>query len=260
MRNKIKLMMFGAVLCTALFIYSGVMLHLEYLEEKQSVESVYDVAALVKENVDLSSQEDVNNLDKEAQGRTTFEKYADIYVQNNDFIGWISIPDTRINYPVMQTKESPNFYLDHAFDKSENRYGVPYAQEDCDIGLSDNLIVYGHYMKNGSMFTDLREYECEDFYQDHKIIQFDTLDRLGKYEVIAVFKTVAYSAEGFKYYNFVNAEDAAEFDAYIDKCKELALYETGVTAEYGDRLLTLSTCEFSRKNGRLVVVAKLIEE
>ena len=247
MRNKIKLkwMVFGAVLCAALFLFFGAMLCQEYLEQKQSAEVFNEVAELVKEIVAPSSQGDAANPDEESQERIAFEKYADIYAQNNDFVGWISIPDTRINYPVMQTKESPDFYLDHAFDKSENRYGVPYVQGDCDIGLSDNLIVYGHYMKNGSMFTDLKEYESEDFYQDHKIIQFDTLDRLGKYEVIAVFKTVAYSAEGFQYYHFVNAEDPAEFDAYIDKCKELALYETGVTAEYGDQLLTLSTCEFS---------------
>ena len=71
-----------------------------------------------------------------------------------------------------------------------------------------------------------------------------------------MFKTVAYSSEGFRYYDFVNAENENAFNAYIAKCKELALYDTGVTAEYGDRLITLSTCEYSSQNGRLVVVAK----
>ena len=183
-----------------------------------------------------------------------------MYAQNSDLVGWISIPDTRIDYPVMQTKDNPNFYLKHAFDKSYSSYGVPYMQENCDIGISDNLVLYGHHMNNGSMFSDLCKYESEDFYQEHKTIRFDTLDSFGDYEVIAAFKTVAYSEEGFKYYHFVRAEQEEDFDEFIAKCKELALYDTGVTAEYGDQLITLSTCEYSRTNGRMVVVAKLLEE
>ena len=177
-----------------------------------------------------------------------------------DIKGWISIPGTRIDYPVMQTKDNPNFYLKHAFDKSYSSYGVPYMQENCDVGISDNLMLYGHHMNNGSMFSDLCKYESEDFYQDHKTIHFDTLDSFGEYEVIAAFKTVAYSEQGFKYYHFVRAEQEEDFDEFIAKCKELALYDTGVTAEYGDQLITLSTCEYSRTNGRMVVVAKLLEE
>lgn len=103
----------------------------------------------------------------------------------------------------MQTKDSPDFYLKHAFDKSYSSYGVPYLAENCDIGISDNLVLYGHHMNNGSMFSDLCRYESEDFYREHKTIHFDTLDSFGEYEVIAAFKTVAYSGEGFKYYHFV---------------------------------------------------------
>lgn len=88
---------------------------------------------------------------------------------------------------------------------------------------------------------------------------FDTLDEQRSYEVIAVFKTVAYSGSGFQYYDFVNANTDDEFNDYVAKCKALSFYNTGVTAEYGDKLLTLSTCEYSQENGRLAVVAKLIE-
>lgn len=119
---------------------------------------------------------------------------------------------------------------------------------------------FAYKMKLDAMFSDLCKYESEDFYQDHKTIHFDTLDSFGEYEVIAAFKTVAYSEQGFKYYHFVRAEQEEDFDEFIAKCKELALYDTGVTAEYGDQLITLSTCEYSRTNGRMVVVAKLLEE
>ena len=189
---------------------------------------------------------------------TAFEKYAEVFAQNDDLIGWISIPGTRIDYPVMQTKDDPDFYLKHAFDKSYSNYGVPYAAENCDADISDNMVLYGHHMNNGSMFSDLCKYEDEDFYREHKTIYFDTLGGYGEYEVIAAFKTVAYSESGFQYYHFVNAESEAAFDEYVAKCKELSLYDTGASAAYGDKLITLSTCEYSQTNGRMVVVAKKI--
>ena len=112
------------------------------------------------------------------------------------------------------------------------------------------------------MFGGLMKYADKSFWEKHKTIAFDTLTQQQNYEVIAVFKTVVYtdSPESFKYYRFVNAQTPDEFTAYVDKCKELSLYDTGITAEYGDKLITLSTCEYSRTNGRLVVVAKLITE
>lgn len=136
-------------------------------------------------------------------------------------------------------------------DKTENP--AAYEKQGMDgkeaQGLSDVIEYAVQQKKTGS----------EDFYREHKTICFDTLDSFGEYEVIAAFKTVAYSGEGFKYYHFVNAESAEAFDEYIAECKALALYDTGVTAEYGDKLITLSTCEYSRTNGRMVVVAKLLD-
>ena len=189
---------------------------------------------------------------------TAFEKYRAVQEQNSDFLGWLSILGTSIDYPVMQTVDEPNFYLKRGFDKQYSDYGVPYVQENCDLALSDNCVIYGHHMNNGTMFADLCKYESEDFYQEHKTIRFDTLSGFGEYEIMAVFKTVAYSEQGFKYYHFTRAESAEDFDAYIAQCKALSLYDTGVTAEYDDKLITLSTCEYSRKNGRMVVVAKRI--
>ena len=159
---------------------------------------------------------------------------------------------------LLDSVDKPNFYLKRGFDKQYSDYGVPYVQENCDLALSDNCVIYGHHMNNGTMFADLCKYESEDFYQEHKTVRFDTLSGFGEYEVVAVFKTVAYSEQGFKYYHFTRAESAEDFDAYIVQCKALSLYDTGVTVEYGDRLITLSTCEYSRKNGRMVVVAKRI--
>ena len=94
-----------------------------------------------------------------------------------------------------------------------------------------------------------------------RLLPFDTLTDRHQYEVIAVFKTVVYtdSSDSFKYYEFTDAENAAEFDAHVAKCKELPLYDTGVSAKYGDKLISLFTCEYSRNNGMLVVAKKISE-
>lgn len=117
-------------------------------------------------------------------------------------------------------------------------------------------------MSNGSMFAHLEKFKNKDFWSEHRIITFNTLTDKQEYEIVAVFRTVVYtdSPEAFKFYRFIDAESANEFDDFIAKCKELSFYDTGVTAEYGDKLITLSTCEYSRNNSRLVVVAKHITE
>ena len=229
---KSKYLMIGAAFFSALFLFSGVMLWRQYADEKQSAEAFDKIAALVE--AETPSADEPQESEPPQPEQTAFEKYAVVYEQNSDFVGWISIERTNIDYPVMQTIDNPNYYLKHSFEKQYSDYGVPYVQENCDLGLSDNCVIYGHHMNNGSMFADLCKYTDEDFYREHKTIRFDTLSGFGEYEIMAVFKT------------------------YIAKCKELALYDTGVSAEYGDKLITLSTCEYSCQNGRMVVVAKQV--
>jgi sortase B len=113
-------------------------------------------------------------------------------------------------------------------------------------------------MRSGNMFHDLFKFRDKSFWETHKTFTFDTIIEQHTYEVVAVFKTTASVGKGFAYHLFVNAVDEAEFDKYISTCKKLAFYDTGVTAEYGDKLITLSTCEYSQVNGRLVLVAKRI--
>ena len=148
-------------------------------------------------------------------------------------------------------------------DKEYSDYGCPYVQEDCDMQEpSDNLVIYGHHMSNDSMFAHLEKFKSKDFWSEHRIITFNTLTDKQEYEIVAVFRTVVYtdSPEAFKFYRFIDAESANAFDDFIAKSKKLSFYDTGVTAEYGDKLITLSTCEYSRNNSRLVVVAKRITE
>lgn len=186
-------------------------------------------------------------------------EYAPIFQMNPDLIGWIKIENTNLNYPVMQTIDSPNYYLHRDFYHEYSNHGCIYVSEACDIeSPSDNLTIYGHKMKDGSMFAMLHEYMDEDFYREHPIIIFDTLTEHHTYEILSVFLTTASVGQGFHYHEFVDAKNETEFDVFVGRCKDLALYNTGVDASYGDKLITLSTCEYSQDNGRLVVVAKRV--
>lgn len=264
-KTKQNLILCGAALCAVLFLFSGVMAARQYADRQKSAAAFDEIADLIETTPEPSGEtKPADTEESEAPEESAMipasEKYAEVYAQNPDFIGWLTVPDTHIDYPVMFTPEEPNFYLKRNFNKEYSSYGVPYLQENCAPGLSDNLVIYGHHMNDGSMFADLCKYESETFYQEHKTFTFDTLAGYGEYEIVTVFKTVAYSPEGFKYYHFVDAENESDFAEFMGKCKSLSLYDTGVDAEYGDSLITLSTCEYSRTNGRMVVVAKRIIE
>ena len=185
-----------------------------------------------------------------------------IHALNSDVVGWISIEGTDINYPVMQTPYSQNYYLDKDFYKKPSVAGQIYAREACDVfGPSDNVTLYGHNMANGSMFGQLHRYRNrgKSFYEEHKYIEFDTLYERHTYEIIAVFTTSGTYGVGYPYHLFDTAANAEEFDEFVATCKSLGLYDIPTTAEYGDKLLTLSTCYNYIDNGRLVILAKRIK-
>lgn len=178
---------------------------------------------------------------------------------NPDMVGWVKINGTNINYPVMQTKGNPDYYLNHDFYKNESVYGCPYVQANCDVDApSDNVIIYAHHMNDGSMFAGLENFRSKDYWSSHKTISFDTLNKKASYDILAVFAVPVDESDKntFKFYEFVNAYDPEHFSTFVSKCKALSFYETGVTAKQGDKLLTLATCEYTHNNGRLVVVAK----
>ncbi len=198
--------------------------------------------------------------DAEPTEGAVLPEYSRLFEQNTDMIGWIEIEGTTVNYPVMQTPDNPDFYINNSFDKQYSSMGVPYVQENCDLEAGGNIIIYGHHIKGKKLFGALEDYKSESFYDEHKIIRFDTLTARGEYEIMAVFKTVAYSEGGFKYHEYVGLDGEAAFDDYVETCRGLSLYDTGVTAEYGDKLITLSTCEYSSADGRLVVVARRLAD
>lgn len=178
---------------------------------------------------------------------------------NPDIIGWIEIENTNINYPVLQGTDN-SFYLNHDYQKEKNKNGAIFLDANYIWNPpSSNLLIYGHNNQNGTMFEDLLKYKNEKFYQEHPLIRFTTNTEDSYYEIISVFNSKVYyksQNDVFKYYYFINANDENEFNEYIKNVKQASLYDTGKTAQYGEQLMTLSTCSYHTKDGRFVVVAK----
>lgn len=218
---------------------------------------------------DYNTYKDSGELETEETKRI-LPKYKGLYELNDDLYGWIEIQgiDAQISegYPVMFTPDDPNFYEHKNFKKEESRAGSIWI-DGRTTDESENIILYGHHMKNRTMFGSLKDYEKVDFYADHKYINFDTIYGEGLYEIISVSKGKVYFTDKgeippedeYLFYDHVELNTKEEFNDYINFIKENAYYETGATAEYGDQLITLSTCEYGTKNERLLVVAKKIE-
>ena len=189
--------------------------------------------------------------------------YQDSYLANSDMAGWLQIPDTVIDYPVMWTPRDENYYLKRGFDGSPNQNGCLILDTDsCLDPLTTNLIIHGHNMKSGAMFGTLLNYESEEFYQTHKEVILYTEECQRNYEVIAVFRSQVFKksqTDVFKFYKFFQADTQEEFDDFYDNIMKMSLYDTGVIAQFGDNFLTLSTCAYHVEQGRFVVVAKEVE-
>ena len=184
---------------------------------------------------------------------------AEIYADNPDLVGWITIEGTVLDYPVMHTPENGEKYLYKNINGNFDVNGLPFIEDGCSMDPeSDNIIIYGHNMNSGKMFASLMKYAKKDYWEEHPTIRFSTLYEEREYKIIAAFyDRVYYKYEDcFKFYQFIDAKDEAHFEEAISYFKENAEYDTGVTAEYGDRLITLVTCAYHVKNGRFVVVAR----
>lgn len=189
--------------------------------------------------------------------------FEELHGQNEDIAGWISISGTNINYPVMHTPDNPEYYLHRNFDKAYSISGVPFIDAHSSLEpRSDNILIHGHNMKNGSMFSQLLAYKDKAFLEANATIDFYTFSKKQTYDIMAVFPAEVYNNHNtkFNYHTFVNAVSQEDFNRYISSIKEASLFDTGVEAQYGDDFLTLSTCAYHTTHGRFVVIAKARNE
>lgn len=255
-----------SLIAIACLIAACVLLILSCIQDRQAEDAISDYR--VEEDTQITGEElisDVPSLDESLEEDNTEEviavtnPYAESFGANEDMAGWLVVPGTNIDYPVMWTPEDENYYLYRDFEKNDNNNGCLILDTDsCLNPLTTNLIIHGHNMKSGAMFGNLTDYEDEDYYNEHKQIILYTKECQRNYEIIAVFRSQVYkkSQDVFKFYKFFEATNEEEFADFYNNIKELSLYDTGVTAQFGDNFITLSTCVYHVTNGRFVVVAK----
>lgn len=261
-RRKLVLILAGLIAIGS-FGYFGA-----YTYYLQRTTADYEELASLKNDQTFANKESnnalpdatVHKIDTTVELPDVLDEYLTLYNKNKKLIGWLKIDDTQIDYPVMQTMNN-EYYLDHNYNQEYDKNGSLFMDCNCTAyPKNDNIIIYGHHMKSGKMFGHLNKYASEDYYKSHSIIKFDTIYEKGVYQVMYVFRAHVYGETEvtFKYYQFIDAISEKEFDSNMAEMAAMSLYDTGVTAEYGDNLLTLSTCDSSEENGRFVVVAKQI--
>lgn len=188
-------------------------------------------------------------------------QYRALYEMNPDLAGWVQVPGTQIDYPVMFTPTQPERYLRRNFVKQYSINGLPFLDYRNTLDpTSTNLIIYGHNIKDGAMFGELPMFKEESFWQEHKTLHFDTLYEEREYEIFAVCLDRVYRVDekGYRYYNFIQADSQKELDAFLKHVGKTALFDTGIVPELGDELITLSTCSYHVEDGRLFVVARRV--
>ena len=217
-----------------------------------------DVVTVAEPVIDVSGSSAEDTTETNAT-RVIMPQYEVLHERNNDLAGWLKIPDTRVDYPVMFLEGDNDFYLSHNFDKQYDINGLLVLDKRCNPDATGtNVLIHGHNMDNGDIFGELDFYNSYDYYAAHPQIYFNSLYEKRVYDIMAVFVSSVFNsnAEDFAYYDYIQIENEEDYNTYVQTAKEQSLYDTGITATYGDELITLSTCEYTHVNGRLVIVGR----
>ncbi len=255
-RRRLRRMAFA--LCAACFLLCGGLLTRYFLQTLHTQRQVGALREVLTEAAQSPSPgaagEEIQELPASPPG---FDSLA---LRNGDFVGWISIEGTAVDYPVMQPPpDAPEYYLRRGFDRQYDFNGLPFVDARCSLDpRCDNVIVYGHSIRSGVMFSDLLSYRKKSYWEAHPTVRFDTLYGEAAYQIAAAFPYDAASdADAFKPHGTLNFDDEAQFDRYVGQVLACAYYDTGVELTFGDRLLLLVTCDRrALQSGRMILLAK----
>ena len=258
-----NLMILGfSVIALLCFVFFGLDRYNEYKAEEEATKLSEIKDKNKTPGTAHKPPESVINADENTEKKEpeVLEDYKTLLNMNKDLIGWLKIADINIDYPVMQSGDN-EYYLRRDFDEEYDKNGCLFLDYQCDIlSGNTNWIIYGHNMQSGKMFGQLDKYSDEEYYKAHPKFEFDTIYEKGVYEIVYVFRSKIYNEDAvvFKYYQFIDANSEVEFNSNMTEMEKLSLYDTGITPKYGDKLLTLSTCDYLENNGRFVIVARKI--
>lgn len=250
------------LVCGAVFLFSSAMVVRDLIRSSRERAANQALSQQVRQIRDAMRAPDLNislpDLPAPEEPRDLLAEYAALAQENSDMTGWLWIEGTEIDYPVMHTPRAPEYYLRRGFDKKYALSGSLFLDANC-RPEGECALIYGHNMNDSTMFGHLSDYQTLEYAQTHPVIHFDTLDELRDYEVIGAFFSRIYRTDEqgvFRYYYYTDLSDPAVFEEYVDQVRAASLYDTGVETEYGDRILTLSTCSGHTRDGRFVVVAR----
>ena len=250
--RKYALWFFGGMLALSLF-----MLLRGYMrgEAEQEAFEMLKPPALPQEG-DITGETSGSFSAKDELERS-LAHYASLKEKNPDFAAWLMVSGTEIDYPVMYTPKEPEYYLRRAFDKSSSWSGTPFIGAGCDLE-SDCMIIYGHNMDNGTMFGTLDRYIEKNFWEKNPTLVLITPEEVREYEVFAAVRDRVLDKDesGFRYYNSGGELSEEGFDELKKWLGEKACYDTGISPEYGDQIVILSTCSYHTENGRFIIVAR----
>ncbi|MCR5177656.1 MAG: class B sortase [Lachnospiraceae bacterium] len=259
--QKVSMIMLGIIMAVLLAVL-GHELYGDFIS-RENVEELRAVAnSVTEESFDVDEMEALEASGVQVlswDGKQIRPQFRKLVLQNPDFAGWLTIAGTKVDYPVMHRQDDNDFYLSHNFEGEYDVNGLLILDKRCSVdGTDDNVLIHGHNMKSGFMFGALRNYKSEDFYKEHPTIKFDSLYQENVYDIIAVFLSSVDRNSGtdFKYYDYISITNEAVFDAYINGIKAQSLYDIPYSAKYGDHLISLSTCDYTKRDGRLVVVGR----
>ena len=241
--NKRRILIY--IILVFLIVISIVYIGREFYWQNEAVEETKVINTI---------EVDENKITKESTKKMIQVK--SLKQENSDIVGYLEIENTNISYPVLQGNDN-EYYMTHNYKKEKSKNGAIFLDKSYDWNIeSNNFLIYGHNLNNGTMFQELLKYSDESYYKEHPIINFTTSDEEYKFEIISVFKSKVYNNvdEVFKYYFFINPKTEEEYNNYIKNIKENSIYNIEKTAEYGTQLITLSTCSYHVKDGRFVVV------
>lgn len=224
--------------------------------DKKSFDKLHDIVnEFPSGTTDISHSKDTDNKDPADNKKPTpvhKRNLAPLFEMNPDCVGWVCVPDTTIDYPFMHTPKESQKYLRKNFEGTYSLSGIPFLQANCTLE-SDNLIIYGHNMKDGTMFSDLTGYVDEGFCEKNPIIEIETADGVKYYRVFGA----AQIKSNHLWYGFTEVDSPDSFTEKLSLLDGVLLYTTDAVPEYGRQLLTLSTCYGPSQDDRLIVIAVL---
>ncbi|SHG51772.1 class B sortase [Ornithinibacillus halophilus] len=244
------------IICLGVFLYAGYGIATTVIDYYKNSREVAEIQETFYEPTSAEEIVDDVPVAEEEDGLSIRPEFQELHQQNEDIVGWIKIEDTKIDYPILHSKNNEE-YLTQNFNKEYSILGSIFMDYRNDIeNPSKNTIIYGHRTKNGTMFEHLTKFKDQDFLKNHPTIELDTLYESIEAEVFAVYITTTD-------FNYIQTDFISDksYEQFLTQIKEASMFDTDVEVTADDRIITLSTCDYELDNhsGRMVVQAKIVE-